>query len=177
MLFRSVLFIDEAYSLYEDTKTSYVPEALGVIMAEMENYRDDLIIIFAGYPKEMDLFLDMNPGFRSRIGFYLEFEDYDKRQLIEMFQKIVVDKGFMLSEESVDMLDQFIEHYHKKPNFGQGRTIRNLVEKVIIEHLYDLSEDGFGMSANDLRTIQYASLRKVMYSDKIYYSERKVRYS
>lgn len=161
-----VLFIDEAYSLYEDTKISYVPEALGVIMAEMENYRDDLIIIFAGYPKEMDLFLDMNPGFRSRIGFYLEFEDYDKRQLNEMFQKIVVDKGFMLSEESVDMLDQFIGHYQKKPNFGQGRTIRNLVEKVIIEHLYDLPEDGFGMSANDLRTIQYASLRKVMSSGR-----------
>jgi AAA+ superfamily predicted ATPase len=161
-----VLFIDEAYSLYEDTKTSYVPEALGVIMAEMENYRDDLIIIFAGYPKEMDLFLDMNPGFRSRIGFYLEFEDYDKRQLNQMFQKIVVDKGFMLSEESVDMLDQFIEHYQKKPNFGQGRTIRNLVEKVIIEHLYDLPEDGQGLPVTYMRTIQYTSLIKVQFSER-----------
>jgi hypothetical protein len=75
------------------------------------------------------------------------------------------------------MMDQFIEFYQKKPNFGQGRTIPNLVEKVIIEHLYDLTEDGFGMSVKDLRTIQYASLRKVMCSDRVKYVESGVRYS
>jgi hypothetical protein len=106
----------------------------------------------------------------------IEIQNYEKGNKVNV-SKTVVDKGFMLSEESVDMLDQFVEHYQKKPNFGQGGTIRNLVEKVIIEHLYDLPEDGFGMSVNDLRTIQYASLRKVMYSDKINYSEREVRYS
>jgi AAA+ superfamily predicted ATPase len=172
-----VLFIDEAYSLYEDTKVSYVPEALGVIMAEMENHRDDLIIIFAGYPEEMEKFLDMNPGFRSRIGFYLKFEDYDKRQLNEMFQKIIIDKGFMLSGESIEMLDEFILYFQQKPNFGQGRTIRNLVEKVIIEHLYDLPEDGDGLSAVYMRTIQNKSLVKVQFSGNSEKMYQQIKYS
>lgn len=155
-----VLFIDEAYSLYEDTKVSYVPEALGVIMAEMENHRDDLIIIFAGYTKEMEKFLDMNPGFRSRIGFFLKFEDYSLKQLNLMFQKIIRDKGFLLDDESLDMLDDFISFYQSRPNFGQGRTIRNLVEKVIVEHLYNLPEDGGGLTATELRTIHNSSFTR-----------------
>jgi hypothetical protein len=83
-----------------------------------------------------------------------------------LFQKIVVDKGFMLSKESVDMLDQFIEHYQKKPNFGHRRTIRNLVEKVIIEHICDLPEDGKGLPVTYMRTIQYTSLIKVQFSER-----------
>jgi len=172
-----VLFIDEAYSLHEDNRSTFVPEALGVLMAEMENHRDDLIIIFAGYPKEMDKLLDMNPGFRSRIGFQLTFHDYKKDELKKMFIKIIHDKGFLLSESAIEIIDDFILHFESKANFGQGRAIRNLVEQVIIEHLFQLSDDDVDLTTDELRTIQIDSIKKVWCLENAEYLEKRINYS
>ena len=128
-----VLFIDEAYML-GDKNNSYNDDAVGTLIAEMENNRDNLVCIFAGYTKEMQSFLNANSGITSRIGYTLEFDDYTTEELIKIFEGMVKKGGFELTEDAIHELERIIEENRYKENFGNARFVRNIYEKTIIKH-------------------------------------------
>ncbi len=130
----SVLFIDEAYSLMDGKRGLYGDEAINTIVQEMENHREDTVVIFAGYPQEMEQFLDTNPGLRSRIAFHLSFEDYSEEELVKMVEKFAKDDELVLSDEAKERL-RLAVRLHVRQRLrdiasGNGRFARNLYEKV-----------------------------------------------
>lgn len=131
-----VLFIDEAYSLAsgKGSSNSYNEEAVATLIQAMENYRDELVVIFAGYTKEMQDFLNSNSGIVSRIGYTLEFEDYTEDELIEIFKSMLKKAGFEIEEAAIEKVREIINEYKKSKNFGNARFIRNLYEKTVIKH-------------------------------------------
>ena len=129
-----VLFIDEAYSLASNGQNSYNDEAIATLIQAMENHRNDLVVIFAGYTKEMQAFLDSNSGIVSRIGYTLEFDDYTEDELVEIFKGMVKKAGFLVEEDALNRLRELINEYKDTPNFGNARFVRNIYEKSIIKH-------------------------------------------
>lgn len=131
-----VLFIDEAYSLASGSGqgNSYNEEAIATLIQGMENYRDNLVVIFAGYTKEMQAFLNSNSGIVSRIGYTLEFEDYTEQELLQIFESMIKKSGFEVTQEALDEVIKIIKEYKNTKNFGNARFVRNLYEKVIIRH-------------------------------------------
>lgn len=124
-----VLFIDEAYSLVDDKDGMYGDEAINTIVQEMENHRDDLVVIFAGYPDKMEAFLNKNPGLRSRIAFHVPFSDYSAEELCEIAKYMGKEKGVHFTEEALSKLSAIFEEARKCPDFGNGRYVRNMLEK------------------------------------------------
>lgn len=123
-----VLFIDEAYSLVEDRDGMYGDEAINTIVQEMENRREDLVVIFAGYPDEMERFLNKNPGLRSRIAFHVPFADYDSDELCDIAKMIGKSKGITLTEAAVAKLAEVFDAARRQTGFGNGRYVRNVIE-------------------------------------------------
>ena len=128
-----VLFIDEAYML-GDKNNSYNDDAVGTLIAEMENNRDNLVCIFAGYTKEMQSFLNATSGITSRIGYTLEFDDYTTEELIKIFDGMMKKAGFEVTDEAHKVLENIINENRNKENFGNARFVRNIYEKTIIKH-------------------------------------------
>lgn len=131
-----VLFIDEAYSLASGhgQGNSYNEEAIATLIQAMENYRDEFVVIFAGYTKEMQDFLNSNSGIVSRIGYTLEFDDYTEDELIKIFEQMVKTSGFTVEKEALNKARKIIREYKNSENFGNARFIRNLYEKTVIKH-------------------------------------------
>lgn len=129
-----VLFIDEAYSLAVKGENSYNAEAIATLIQAMENYRDKLVVIFAGYTKEMQDFLNSNSGIVSRIGYTLEFDDYTTDELIEIFLGMMKKSGFEVEDNAIEHLKDIINKYRNMDNFGNARFIRNIYEKTIVRH-------------------------------------------
>ena len=131
-----VLFIDEAYSLAsgDGQGSSYNEEAIATLIQAMENYRDNLVVIFAGYTKEMQGFLNANSGIASRIGHTMEFEDYTEDELIQIFENMVKKSGFVLTKEARNKALEVIREYKDTKNFGNARFARSLYEKSVIKH-------------------------------------------
>lgn len=126
----SVLFIDEAYSLVDDRDGSYGDEAINTIVQEMENHRDDMVVIFAGYPDKMERFLQKNPGLRSRIAYHVPFADYDTEELCEIANYIASKKGLTLTDEAQQKLSSVFDAARTEPDFGNGRYVRNVIEQA-----------------------------------------------
>ena len=135
-----VLFIDEAYSLAVKESNSYNAEAIATLIQAMENHRDDLVVIFAGYTKEMQDFLNSNSGIASRIGYTLEFDDYTEEELVEIFRGMVKKSGFVLSLEAENKVRSIIQDNLGKPNFGNARFVRNVYEKSIVKHASNVKD-------------------------------------
>lgn len=123
-----VLFIDEAYSLVEDRGGSFGDEAINTIVQEMENHRENVVVIFAGYPNEMEKFLDKNPGLRSRIAFHVPFANYNTAELCDIARLIGKSKGVTLTEGAVEKLSGVFDEARKQSDFGNGRYVRNVLE-------------------------------------------------
>ena len=129
-----VLFIDEAYALVnQDSANDFGREAIEVLLKNMEDHRDDLIVIVAGYTNLMEKFIHSNPGLESRFNKYFYFEDYTAPQLLEIFQSMCNRGGYTLSTEGEDaarkLLDELYEN--RDENFGNARDVRNLFEKAV----------------------------------------------
>ena len=130
-----VLFIDEAYALAsKNNQNSYNAEAIATLIKAMEDYREDLVVIFAGYTKEMQDFLDSNSGIVSRIGYTLEFDDYTEDELVEIFAGMMKKAGFIVEEDAFLELRKIIQENKNTKNFGNARFVRNVYEKTIIKH-------------------------------------------
>ena len=126
----SVLFIDEAYSLVDDRDGLFGDEAINTIVQEMENARDDMIVIFAGYPDKMEWFLSKNPGLRSRIAFHVNFDDYTADELYEILESIAKKHKTRLDTGVKEKVAPILENAVKTADFGNGRFVRNLFEKA-----------------------------------------------
>lgn len=131
-----VLFIDEAYSLAsgKGQGNSYNEEAIATLIQAMENSRDNLVVIFAGYTVEMQDFLNANSGIVSRIGYTVEFEDYTEDELVQIFKNMVKKAGFEITDEAIQKAKDIIKKYKNTKNFGNARFARSLYEKSVIKH-------------------------------------------
>lgn len=128
-----VLFIDEAYSLAGDTEDSYGKEAVETILKAMEDHRNELVVIVAGYTGLMHKFIESNPGLSSRFSKYFEFPDYSGEELLAIFNRFCSANGYELDEDAASMLRQYFELLFEKRDerFGNARTARNIFEKSI----------------------------------------------
>ena len=126
----SVLFIDEAYSLVDDRNGLYGDEAINTIVQEMENQREDMMVIFAGYPDKMKEFLDKNPGLRSRIAFHVPFPDYSPFELCSILELMCEKQKVRIGEDAKENLYRIFGQAVKQQGFGNGRFVRNLLESA-----------------------------------------------
>jgi len=127
-----LLFIDEAYSLVEQWEGAYGDEAIDTIVQEMENHREETIVVFAGYPKEMDEFFDSNPGLRSRVPFRIEFSDYTADEMELISEMEARKRGFSIQEQAKGKVTEICKKSKTTVNAGNGRFCRNLVENAIL---------------------------------------------
>lgn len=127
-----ILFIDEAYSLARGGKNDFGKEVIDTLVQEMENHREELIVILAGYPKEMDDFLKLNPGLKSRFPYVFEFKDYNERELIELFFRMAKQDDYKIDKNAIGILRYLANDAVNKNerDTGNGRYVRNMLEKA-----------------------------------------------
>ena len=151
-----ILFIDEAYSLASSSENDYGKEAIDTILKAMEDNRDDLIVIVAGYPELMDKFLNSNPGLESRFNKFIFFEDYNAEELYDIFLLMCCESNLSLDEGADEYVKQyFTRMYENKPaNFANGRAVRNFFEEVITAQANRLAPKS-NISDEELNTLTY----------------------
>ena len=128
-----VLFIDEAYSLVQGGGNDYGKEAIATLLKRMEDDRDRLIVILAGYDNEMKLFIDSNPGLQSRFNRYIHFSDYNAEELMAIFKLNLKKFDYELTNDAEQKISHLFSYAvsHKDQNFGNGRYARNVLEKTL----------------------------------------------
>lgn len=154
-----VLFIDEAYSVCRDKNDIYGLEAVNTLTADIYNYRDDLLVILAGYDREMDDFLSQNPGMKSRVPNVIHFEDYSTDELMCIFQKYVEDSGMFLHPDAEGDARRLLEEKARGMDFGNARGVENVFHEVVRNHQKRLSalKEEF-VSINDVKIIRKEDL-------------------
>ena len=149
-----VLFIDEAYALADRRSGSFGEEAINTIVQEMENRREELVVIFAGYPDEMERFLKSNPGLRSRIAFHVPFSDYGTEELCRIAKYQASKMELRLTDDAVEKLAGVFDLAKGSVDFGNGRFVRNVIEKARMAQASRLvSGDVENLSRKEIRTI------------------------
>lgn len=136
-----VLFIDEAYALLESEAGSSGQSIIATIVKAMEDYKDNFILILAGYSQEMKQLVGSNPGIESRIKQYLWFQNYNSAELQEIFRTMANEENFVVSAEAMEGFGALISICIKDKNFGNARTVRNLLDKIINKHATNLMDD------------------------------------
>lgn len=144
-----VLFIDEAYSLGGD---QYGREAIDTLVKEMEDNRDDLVVIVAGYPLPMEMFIAQNPGLASRFRTHIEFPDYTEDELVAIFRLMVGAADYDAGPEVEERLTAIIHATPRGPQFGNARFVRNQLEAAIGRHAWRL-RDVAEPTVEQLRTL------------------------
>lgn len=129
-----ILFIDEAYSLLESQEGDFGDEAINTIVQEMENNRSDTIVIFAGYPDKMEEFFLRNPGLRSRVPFHISFADYSVDEMVRIAEMEAQKRGFSIGSKTRDRMKYICGMAACRPEMGNGRFCRNLVENAILSY-------------------------------------------
>ena len=142
-----LLFIDEAYSLASDSQRDFGYEAINTIVQEMENSRSDTVVVFAGYPEEMENFFSMNPGLRSRVPFRISFPDYSTDEMAQIVALEAQKRGFSLCPRALEKAVSLCGEAKHRSDAGNGRFCRNLVENAILG--YALRVYGEGTEAAD----------------------------
>ena len=126
-----VLFIDEAYYLYRpENERDYGQEAIEILLQVMENNRDDLVVVLAGYKDKMDRFFESNPGFRSRVAHHIDFPDYSNDELLKIAEVMVAGMNYKFNEGSKKAMAEYIEMRRKQPHFANARSIRNAIDRA-----------------------------------------------
>lgn len=130
-----VLFIDEAYSLTpKDSPRDTGAEAINTLLTAMNDYVGRLVVIFAGYSNDMEDFMNFNPGLRSRIGYKFTFQDYSVNELQEILYRKMNQNGYTVSEDAKIKIRDIMEHYSNKENFGNGRFVDQVFQRIILQH-------------------------------------------
>jgi len=149
-----VLFIDEAYYLYrQENERDYGQEAIEILLQVMENQRDDLVVIVAGYANRMDQFFHSNPGFRSRIAHHVDFPDYTHAELMAIATRMLTALNYRLSPAGVAALEAYIAARRQQPHFANARSIRNALDRARLRHANRHFERAEPISHDDLVTI------------------------
>jgi probable Rubsico expression protein CbbX len=126
-----VLFIDEAYYLYrQENERDYGQESIEILLQVMENNRDDLVVILAGYADKMDRFFHSNPGFRSRVAHHIDFPDYSDDNLLAIGERMLSTLNYKLSPEARRALAEYIPIRRGQPHFANARSIRNALDRA-----------------------------------------------
>lgn len=125
-----ILFIDEAYSLCDSYENGFGDEAINTIVQEMENHRDNIIVIFAGYKEPMQRFLDRNPGMLSRIAFQIEFDDYTTEELCDIAKLMASKKQMTITDAAMDKLRENFDIVREEADYGNGRFVRKTLEEA-----------------------------------------------
>ena len=156
-----VLFIDEAYYLYRpDNERDYGQEAIEILLQVMENQRDDLVVILAGYADRMDRFYQSNPGFRSRIAHHIDFPDYTDPELLAIAETMLDDQAYHFDAEGRVAMADYIAHRRVQPHFANARSIRNALDRARLRQANRLFETAQGaIGADVLSTIVAADIR------------------
>ena len=157
-----VLFIDEAYSLSGD---QYGTEAIDTLVKEMEDKRDDLVVIVAGYPVPMAVFISQNPGLESRFRTTIDFVDYTDDELVQIFEVLAEAAEYDVDQPVLDRLRELLGAVHRGPTFGNARYVRNVLEAAIGKHAWRLREvekptveELRKLTADDLDTVEEAGV-------------------
>ena len=156
-----VLFIDEAYYLYRpENERDYGQEAIEILLQVMENNRDDLVVILAGYADRMDRFFESNPGFRSRIAHHIEFPDYSDAELMEISMIMLGEQNYMFDDEANEVMRRYITARRGQPHFANARSIRNALDRARLRQANRLFESNAGpLNATALSTITADDIR------------------
>ncbi len=151
-----VLFIDEAYYLYKpENERDYGAEAIEILLQVMENNRDDLVVIFAGYKERMDIFYQSNPGLSSRVANHIDFPDYSVSELLAIARLILAGENYRFSDEAQLVFADYIHRRMQLPFFANARSIRNAIDRARMRQanrLYNLS--GRTVSRLELMTLE-----------------------
>ena len=156
-----VLFIDEAYYLYRpENERDYGQEAIEILLQVMENHRDDLVVILAGYKDRMDTFFQSNPGMASRIAHHIDFPDYSVDELYSISGLMLAKMGYRLAPDAESALREYIARRIAQPHFANARSIRNALDRARLRQASRLvAATGRAVSRDDLATITAADLR------------------
>jgi probable Rubsico expression protein CbbX len=126
-----VLFIDEAYYLYKpDNERDYGSEAIEILLQVMENQRDDLVVILAGYKVPMDKFYESNPGLSSRIANHIDFPDYSTEELLKISKLMLEEQQYQLTPDAEVALERYIDRRREKPLFANARSVKNALDRA-----------------------------------------------
>ncbi len=155
-----VLFIDEAYYLYKpENERDYGQEAIEILLQIMENNRDDLVVVLAGYADRMDTFFKSNPGMHSRIGHHLEFPDYGADELMAIARLMLEQQNYHLSESGEQAFREYIDRRMQLPHFANARSMRNALDRARLRQANRLfSEKPTRINRDDLMTIEAAEI-------------------
>jgi probable Rubsico expression protein CbbX len=159
-----VLFIDEAYYLYRpENERDYGQEAIEILLQVMENHRDDLVVILAGYKDRMDTFFQSNPGMSSRIAHHIDFPDYSENELTQIAGKMVGGMNYELDAEAEKAMQEYIHLRKQQPHFANARSIRNALDRARLRQanrIFKLAMEGTAtVTAQELSTISADDLR------------------
>ena len=159
-----VLFIDEAYYLYKpENERDYGQESIEILLQTMENHRDDLVVILAGYQDRMGTFFKSNPGMSSRIAHHVDFPDYDENELLEITKLMADSMHYNLDEPALSAMKDYIEKRKLQPHFANARSIRNALDRARLRQANRLFNDAIkhkkDTTAADLSLITEADIR------------------
>jgi len=156
-----VLFIDEAYYLYRpENDRDYGQEAIEILLQVMENDRDKLVVVLAGYADRMDAFFRMNPGMGSRVAHHIDFPDYRRDELVAIGELMLERQRYVLSPDAEEVFRRYVERRMAQPRFANARSIRNALERARLRQANRLVDEGGTLTRDDLMRIEASDLLK-----------------
>ena len=156
-----VLFIDEAYYLYRpENERDYGQEAIEMLLQAMENQREDLVVILAGYQDRMETFFQYNPGFRSRVAHHISFPDYTLEQLTKIAELMLAQQHYTFDPESRQAFVDYLALRMKQPHFANARSVRNAIDRIKLRQASRLVSEGGSISLEQLQRIAAADVRQ-----------------
>jgi probable Rubsico expression protein CbbX len=156
-----VLFIDEAYYLYRpENERDYGQEAIEILLQVMENQRDDLVVILAGYKDRMDTFFKSNPGLSSRIAHHLDFPDYAPAELLQIAEKMLTATNYRFGAGAREAFDEYLSLRIQQPHFANARSVRNALDRARLRQASRLFVDrDRALTEADLATLAPEDIR------------------
>jgi len=156
-----VLFIDEAYYLYRpENERDYGQEAIEMLLQAMENQREDLVVILAGYQDRMETFFQYNPGFRSRVAHHISFPDYTLEQLITIAELMLRQQNYAFDAESREAFVEYLALRMKQPHFANARSVRNAIDRIKLRQANRLISEGGCIPTEELLRIAAPDVRQ-----------------
>jgi len=156
-----VLFIDEAYYLYKaENERDYGGEAIEILLQAMENNRNDLVVIFAGYKDRMEHFFSSNPGLMSRVGNHIDFPDYGQTELMEIAQLMLARLNYRFTPEAEAAFVEYLGRRMTQPYFANARSVRNAIGRARLRQANRLFALGGTLTREELMTIEADDIRK-----------------
>jgi probable Rubsico expression protein CbbX len=162
--FGGVLFIDEAYYLYRpENERDYGVEAIEILLQVMENDRDRLVVILAGYKDRMDDFFRLNPGMSSRVAHHIDFPDYSAAELVRIGELMLAAENYVLSEDAEQAFREYLVRRMRRPRFAHARSVRNGIERARLRHanrVYEAVRTGAEPTVDELKRIEAEDILK-----------------